>query len=475
MTTITAAGSGSGLDIEGIVTSLVEAERAPVENRLNLQEAKAQATITAFGSLKGALADFQKTAQGLQDLADFQTRTVISSNTDTFIATGTNEAATINTSIEVSQLAKAHKLASDDFATSSTIVGTGSLVITSNNESFQINVSSSNQTLEGIRDSINDATNNVGVSASILTVDDGSGGTVSKLILTADTTGTDNEISIVVDDDDGSDTNNSGLSRLFFVAGDINNQMTEVDPAQDAQILVDGFQVSSNTNVFENAIQGVTITAVEADPGVEETLQVSLDKLGTQTKIENFVEKFNSLIDVLNELTDYDSATNTSGLLTGDATASAIENQIRRILGNSVTGINSQLTNLAELGVRTEKDGSLTIDNDVLSAAIDNNFDDVGKVFSGDDGIAQQLDDLLSQYLDNSGILSTRTDGLDRELDEIAIKRSDLELRLESVERRIRSQFIAMDLLVAQLNSTGTFLTQQLDITNNIVKDFGNN
>ncbi len=475
MATITAAGSGSGLDIENIVTQLVAVERAPVENRLNLQEAKVQASITAFGSLKSSLSDFQKTAQGLQDLADFQARNVTSSNNDLFIATGTNEAATMNTSIEVTQLAKAHKLASGDFATRSTVVGNGSLVIGANGKSFQINVSTANQSLEGIKDTINNASNNIGISASILTVDDGAGGNVSKLILTSNTSGADNEISIVVSDEDGNDTDNSGLSRLFFVAGDINNQMTEIEPAQNAQLLVDGFQVSSNTNEFKNAIEGVTITAVKAEPGTQETLTVTLDKLGVEGKIQNFVDKFNSLMNIVNELTDYDTATNTKGLLTGDSTTTAIEIQIRRIISTSVSGVESDFTNLAELGIRTENDGTLSLDSESLARAIDNNFDDVGKVFSGDNGIAAQIDSLLGNYLDNNGIISTRSDSLDRELDEIALSRGDLERRLESVERRIRSQFTAMDILVAQLKASGDFLLQQLDISSNITKNIGNN
>lgn len=475
MATITAAGSGSGLDIESIVTQLVAVERAPVENRLNLQEAKAQASITAFGSLKSALSDFQKTAQGLQNLADFQARTVTSSNNDLFIATGTNEAATFNASIEVTQLAQANKLASGDFGSVSTIVGTGSLVLSANNKSFQINVTGENQTLEGIKNSINDATNNIGISASILTVDDGSGGKVSKLILTSDTSGADNEISVVVNDNDASDTNNSGLSRLYYVAGDVNNQLSEVDSAQNAQLLVDGFQVSSNTNVFVDTIEGITLTAIKAEPGTEETLSVTLDKLGVENKIQNFVNKFSSLMTVINELTVFDVENNTKGLLTGDSTTTAVENQLRRVLSSSVTGIESQFTNLAELGVRTENDGTLTLDIAALTNAIENNFDDIGKVFSGENGIASQISSTLSNYLDNSGIISNRTDSLDRELDEIAISRSDLELRLESVQRRIRSQFTAMDILVAQLNASGDFLLQQLDISSNITKNIGNN
>ena len=475
MATITASGSGSGLNIESIVTQLVAVERAPVENRLNSQEAKAQATLTAFGTVNSALSDFQKTIEDLQDIADFQGRAVSSSDNLLFIATGTNQAAVANTSIEVTSLAKAHKLISGDFVSASTPVGTGSLSISANSKTFQINVTSANQSLEAIRDSINNDENNFGVTASILTVDDGVGGTVSKLVLSSDGTGAGNQISITVDDDDGSDKNSTGLSQLFFVSGDVDNQLTEKDPAQDAKILIDGFSATSNTNLFTNAIQGITITAVKEDPGNPGTLTVTLDKFGSEAKVRSFVEKYNNLMSNLNQLTDFDADTNTAGLLTGDATTRGIESQIRRIINTSVTGISGAFTSLAELGLRTERDGTLTIDDTVLEEALENNFEDVGKVFTGNTGIATKMDALIDTFIDNTtGLIKNRTDGLDRTLDEIAIKRSNLERKLDSVEKRLRSQFIAMDLLVAQLNSTGSFLNQQLEISSNIVKDFGN-
>jgi flagellar hook-associated protein 2 len=475
MATITASGSGSGLNIESIVSQLVAVERAPVENRLNSQEAKAQATLTAFGTLNSALSDFQKTIDDLQNLADFQGRAVSSSDNLLFIATGTNEAAVANTSIEVSKLAKAHKLISGNFSAPTTAVGTGSLNVSNGTSTFQINVTSANQSLENLRDSINNDENNFGVTASILTVDDGLGSKVSKLVLTSDNTGKSNELSITVDDDDGTDKNSSGLSQLFFASGDASNQLTEKDPAQDAELLVDGFSVTSDTNLFKDAIQGITITAVKEDPGNPGTLAVTLDKFGSEAKIRSFVEKYNNLMTNLNQLTDYDAATKTAGLLTGDSTASGIENQIRRIINSTVSNTGGAFKSLAELGMRTEKDGTITIDSTVLDKALENNFADIGKVFTVDNGISEKLDSLIDTFIDKStGLLTNRTEGLDKKLDDIAIKRANLERKLTSVENRIRSQFIAMDLLVAQLNSTGSFLTQQLDISNNIAKDFGN-
>jgi flagellar hook-associated protein 2 len=473
MATITAAGSGSGLNIESIVTQLIAVQRAPVENRLNSQQALAQATLTGFGTLNSALADFQKTIEGLQKLADFQGRLVSSSDNLLFIATGTNEAAVSTTSIEVIQLAKAHKLISADFTSASTPVGTGTLTLSANSKTFQLNITDTDQSLEKIRDRINNDENNFGITASILTVDDGSGGTVSKLVLTADGTGEGNAISISVDDDDGGDKDSTGLSQLFFISGDAENQLTEKDSAQDAQILIDGFTASSSTNLFANAIQGITITAVKEDVGNPGTLSVTLDKFGSEAKIRSFVNKYNNLISNLNQLTDFDADTNTAGLLTGDATARGIETQVRRIINATVTG-GGAFKSLAELGLRTERDGTLTIDSTVLDKALADNFEDVGKVFTDETGISKKLDELIDTFIDNStGLIKTRTDGLDKTLDDIAVRRAALERRLDSVEQRLRSQFIAMDLLVAQLNSTGSFLIQQLDLSTNIVRNFG--
>ena len=175
MASITAAGTGSGLDIEKIIETLVESERVPTESRLDKREIEIQAEISAFGSMKGALADFQSAMSSLASVKDLAARAAVSTNEATFTATASSDAAIGSTNIQVTQLASNHKLVStQEFASASAAVGAGTLTIGLGADSFEVEiVSPDNNTLAGIRDAINEAADNPGVTASILTHSDG--------------------------------------------------------------------------------------------------------------------------------------------------------------------------------------------------------------------------------------------------------------------------------------------------------------
>lgn len=463
MASITAAGTGSGLDIESIIDSLTEAERIPTQTRLDTREIEIQADISAYGSLKGTLKDFQAALSGLSSVNKLAARSATSSNESVFTATAASGAAVGNTNIQVIQLASNHKLVStNDYADADAAVGAGQLTIDMGGDSFSVDiVGGTNNTLTGIRDAINDAADNPGVTASILTVSDGVGGTVSKLVLTADETGADNALTITVTGDaDGNDTDANGLSAL------INANMTQKSPAQDAELLIDDeYTVTSSSNVFQDAIQGVTITAIaESEVDTNSTLNIGLDKSLITERLQKFVDEFNLLSETLNYLTDYDIAEQEAGLLTGDFAARTIETQIRRTIGSAIEGASSVFSSLASIGITTQRDGSLALDGDKLSSALSSNFDDVAELLAGDVGIIKNLDDKLDSFLSSDGILASRNATFLDQLKDIDAQREKLELRVESFEKRIRLQYTNLDILVGQLQSTGDFVTQQLDI-----------
>ncbi len=477
MASVTSLGVGSGLDLGSILQQLVEAERAPTAARLDLKEAETQASISAFGSFKSALSDFQTTLKELTTLSSFQARSTTSSNDEIFTATADSSAAVGVTDINVLNLSAAHKLVTGDFATPDTVIGTGSLSIEVGGSAY--NIAITDGSVSGIKDAINNSNASEKVTASILTVDDGSGGTVSKLVLNAKASGASNAIEITVTDDDTVNNDGSGLSQLFFVDGDPNNQLTELEAATDARITVDGFTVSSATNTFADAVDGVTITAIapSTDPinNPPETLSVALNETTVQGKVSSFVTVFNALKDTINLLSDYNAETGEAGLLNGDATIRTAEAQIERILFDSISDPDGIYSNIAQLGITTGEKGKLSIDQDTLNSAISNNFNDVGELFAGNNGIAGQLNDLVTEYLSTTGIVSVREDGLDTALEEIADDRVALERRLAAIEERTRQQFAGLDILISQLNSTGSFLTQQLANTNNIVNQNSSN
>ncbi len=465
MASITAPGIGSGIDISGLVDQLVAARGDPAAQLLDEREAEYQAQISGFGMLKSALSTFQGLLDGLNDAAVFNGRTTSSANGSVFTASASESAAPGTFGIEVVRLAESHKLLSKGFTDADVVVGVGTLTIAVDGDSFDITLDAANNTLGGIRDAINDAADNVGVSATIINVDDGMGGTESKMVLTSNATGESSAITLIVDDTtDGDDLDpNVGLSQLVYDpdgAGVTN--MTEIDQAIDAQIKIDGQTVTRSTNTITDALDGVTVNLVSADPGSEYDLTVALDDSAASSAIANFVTGFNTLVDTFDEINSYDSETGQAKILFGDSTARTIESRIRRELSNVVASVGGAYNSLPSIGVTTDEVGKLEIDQDTLDAAIEADRDTVAGLFSATDGYANTLDTLLEGYITTDGTIDVRTDGINEQLDDIADSREALALQLESLESRLLAQFNAMDALVAQLQTTGDFLTQQL-------------
>jgi len=448
MAAITSAGIGSGLDIEGLVSKLVSAEGQPATLRLNQKEAVLQANLSAYGNLKSALSTFQTSVQGLTDSSVFQSRKSSSSNDDLFTVSATSSAVAGSFSIKVDQLAQAAKLRSVDFTSDTEVVGAGSLAIGLGTDSFNITVGA-NTTLAGIRDAINQAADNPGISASLIKVDSG-----TQLVLTSSKVGAANTITIAATDSDAGD--GKDLTRLSTA------NFTPVQPAQDSVIYVDQQKVTRDSNSLTDVISGVTITLKKADTNTTGTLTVDLDKDSVKSKVNDFVKAYNSLTSTIQSLSSYDSSTKQGGPLFGDAATRSIQNQLRQILSNPVEGATSFST-LAEIGIKTNKTGQLEVDSAKLDSVIASDFDAVSKLFSSTDGIAKRFDTALTSYLSSTGSLTSSVDGINTEIKGINSQRDKLNLRLTSVEARYRKQFTAMDTLISQLKTTSSFLTQQLN------------
>ena len=480
MAAITSVGVGSGLDLESLLTNIITAEKAPTETLLNIKEAEIQASISAFGSLKSTLSAFQSSLENPKESTFFSSRSATSGDSESFTATAESTAQTANYQVAVLALASESKVATNgSFADPDATPGAGTLTIGFDGGSaFTITVAATDS-LTDIRDAINDASTNVGITASLLTIDAGmgDGSTITEMILTSDDTGASNQIDITVDDTgDGNDTDNAGLSRFHFDGSDpdaAGNQMLNKLESQDASITVDGFTAFSATNVFDSVISGVSITAItqDADPGSPTTaaLTIETDTSAVKKEITTFAASYNELLIVLNTLTDYNATTETRGILGNDSSARLIEAQLRRVIGSRVEGAPFDFDNLGYLGFATNQNGTIKLDSDTLETAVETQFDSLSTLFTSDDGIATQLDSLLTSMLQTDGTINTKEDILNNKIKFIEQERRDLELRLEHIEKRYRTQFAALDILVSQLKSTGTFLTQQLAATAKIV------
>lgn len=451
MAGIQASGVGSGLDINSLVSQLVSAENASRAAPILRREAAATTKISALGTLKGALGAFKGALTPLRNLDVFSVRKATSADATRFTASASSAAAAGSYDIEVKNLASAHRLASQPYVGgATTAIGYGSLAITVGDESFDVEIAQDANSLEDIRDAINESSDNTGVQATLLNGTEG-----TRLILTSRKTGEDHAIKIVASGGDG------GLAALDYdPAGTMN--LIEKDQAKDALVMISGFEVSSSTNVIGDAVEGVTINLLKAEVGVKTTLNISFDTANVTTRIQSFVTEYNNMQAQLAKLGNYDAASKTAGPLLGDALLRSVEQDMRRGLTSAVAGASSDYNALASIGITTTATGTLVLDSAKLTKALDSDPDAVAHLFGSEDGVAARLYAQVDARLASNSDLDSRNTTLKRQMDDISRDKEALALRMEQIEARYRKQFTALDSLLSQLQTTSSYLAQQL-------------
>ncbi|MCU7920161.1 MAG: flagellar filament capping protein FliD [Candidatus Thiodiazotropha sp. (ex Epidulcina cf. delphinae)] len=450
MATISAAGIGSGLDIESLISSLMEVEQIPLK-KLQVKAGDLLTQVSAYGQLRSALATFQDSVSALSSSDDFNHFTATSGNQDAYTVSADNTATAGSYSITVDDLAVAHKLGSTTLiASSDTLIGNAGdqMTITIGSDSFTVDIGA--RSLSSIQDLINQATDNVGVTAGIVQESD----TSVHLVLTSDNTGLANEISVAFTDSLG---------------GSIADPMgmAQIQAADDAQITIDNtYVISRSGNSISDAIQGVTIELL-AETASASQLTVNRDTDSVSNAVSGLVDGYNTLLSAIGDLRN--------GELDGDGTLRLIENQIRSLMGGkaSVSGIYQYGS---QVGIAFEKDGTLSFDSTELTEALTADRDAVVDLFSNDDqGLAFRLDALVESMLSTSGLIDAKEDGLNARVDAANDQIDRMEYRLELTERRYRAQYTALDTLLGQLQSTSDWLTGQLDVLNGLIPSNRNN
>lgn len=549
---ISSAGLGSGLDVNGIVTSLMAIEQKPL-TAVTKQKTEYQSEISAYGTLKSGLSTFQTAVSGLSSAAKFNAQTVTSGSPTVFTATSDGSATLGSYAVNVSQLAKSQKLAISGFTNTTDVVGTGTLTIsfgsyatvgntfTPNAAKTDLNltIDSSNNTLAGVRDAINAA--NSSVSATII-----NDGTSNHLVITSKDTGEVNSLKIVVaDSGDGNNTDTLGLSRLAYdptAAAGSGKNLTQMQAAQNALLDIDGIAVVKASNTVTDAISGVTLNLLTTSSGTSANLGIASNKDKVKESITAFVDAYNKLDTTLRSLTKYDETGKASGALLGDATARSVINQLKSVMTKSITTGNG-LTTLSQVGVSFQRDGKLALDATKLDAAVATNFSDIASLFAttakstdsqvtylgstsktqagtyainvtgfapttgtingvtatgsgtnligavGDAseglnvkvtsgalgargtvnfsiGYAAQFDSLVTSLLSESGILASRTEGINSSIKRLDKQAESITVRLTAIEARYRAQFTKLDTLMSSMSTTSAFLTQQIATIN---------
>ncbi len=401
---IQSLGAGSGIDTGGIVRQLVEIERMAPQERIDTKKELTETQISDFGLIKSALSTLQAAAKTLTEDEGLYSKSASFTDSDALVPSELSTEVLPGTyNFEVTAVAQSQSLSSPTFSSVNDAVGEGTLTLrfgswdaglTAFSEdlatsSVDITIDNTNNSLKGLRDAINDA--DVGVQASII-----NDGTNYRLLITAES-GESKQLELTVSESGGTPTNDddSGLSRFSFNDDDPpfdefdtvhTQQMTQNQSGVDAAFTINGLSITRNSNTIDDVVEGLTVELLQASPGETVTVTVSDDKAFAEQNVRDFVDAYNAFLEEVDVVFSYNEETEKKGSLANDSLAKSVLSQMRSIISSAIPGLSdSNYTALTNVGIRTELDGSLTINETDFTKAFSENFEDVQRLFSSYD------------------------------------------------------------------------------------------
>lgn len=448
---ISSAGLGSGLDINGLISQLMQAERQPLNN-LNSKKQVFNAQLSAFGRIKSDLDAFRSAASGMKLDLDFAATKATSSNTGILNATSSSSAVPGSYAITVSTLAQAGVTASTGKASSSAAIGASNLSsdpatinFSAAGKSFSVSVTAADS-LETIRDKINsavasgDTTAQTVAKASIINA--GTSASPSyKLVVGASATGTDNDVTIAVAD--------ANLNTYLGFAS--------TQSATNASFSINGLNIQRASNSVSDVIDGVTLNLASADNTKTVALTVGRDKEAITKKVNDFISAYNKLADTISSLHQK------GGTLEADNSATSVIYQLQNVFNQSANIAGNDYAYLSQIGISFDKNGKLTLDSTTFSAAVDSNFSDVVSLFTDSTGgLAHRLYDTASNMLNTSGLVDSRITGLNSRIASLDNSIDRENVRLDLTEKRLRTQYANLDSLLGTMKNTSSYLASNL-------------
>ena len=433
---VQALGAGAGFDTKKIVEALVNAERAPTEARINSKIAESEATISGLGQAVSILNVVQDAALRLNDAKDFQTFSVSNSQNSAFSATSTNSARAGSNNITVSQIAQEQRSVSNAFASETNQFSSDAVTLSltvGSADATTINVADA--TLQGTVSAINAA--DLGVTAEI--VDTGVAGDRYRIQLIGET----------------------GADQSFELSSsDESISFSSVQTATDAQLNINGIDFTRSTNVIDDVLTGVSISLNTVTDGAA-SLTISQDNNQARANIVDFVTIYNEAQRQLKEL----SNSTADGALAGDSIFRGLTSSLRNIVLGTSSSAGTNIQNLSDMGIAVARSGELVVDDAKLDSALANNYADVVQIFSAntDDqaassdaaaGLAGDINKLITNATDTDSYLVTQQETLATANSTREEELSDLADRMERVEERYNRQFLAMQQIIDQMNST---------------------
>ncbi len=465
-----ASSSAGTIDVPTLVSQLMTVERRPIDN-LNTQVTSYQTKISSLGTIKGLVSGFQTALQNLNNnLQGFKATT---SDASVFSASASNTATAGSYSLEVTHLAQSQNLVATGRASSSTAISDGTATTvtfdfgtisggvlsagvysggatfnSNGNGSTSITIDATNNTLQGISNAINAA--QIGVTATI--INDGSG-TPYRLALTSSNSGVSNSLKITTSGGDGT------INTLLGYDPAATQNLNQTVAAQNADFKLNGITISKASNTVTDAIQGVTLT-LNQNTTTPVGLTITNDTNAVSTAASGFVDAYNALTNQLKSRSAYGSTTSPAGGLAGDATVRNMLDQLRGIFNTAASG--GTLTSLSQVGITTQADGTLKLDGTKLNNAMASNFSDVSNLFSGATGYTTRLNTWSTSVVSAGGLIDYHIKNLNTTIDGYTKHISQLEIRMKALQKQYTAQYTNLNMLLSSMNSTSTYLTQQI-------------
>ncbi len=439
-------GFGSGVDVAKLVSDLAAASRTPKVEAFDARARTSQAKISAVAQARSDLETFSSTLATVVSGGTLQTQprvgdeTALSASAAPGVRLGNYSAE-----MEITQLAKSQTSYSATVLTATDPIGQGSLVLDVGGSSFTVTIDSSNDSLGGLATAINAA--NSGVKASVIT---DAGG--SRLVLKGGT-GAANAFTLTAQTG-----NDPGLDRFASAA------LTTPQAAQDAAFTLDGVPYTRGSNSFSDVVPGVTLTLRKAAPGTAIAIGSNRPTDALRSTLGDFVSVYNQMKG------DMAAARTATG---GDQSLRALDQQLSRFISQSLTS-DPSIKSLADIGVTTNRDGTLSLNSAKFDAAVAANPDAVEAIFSPtrdathtettDPGISSAFKALVTAATNPDGGLASLKSRLDKEASNLAKDRARMEDREAAYADRLNRQYQSMDSRVGALKATQSYLDQQIKI-----------
>ncbi|NIY70869.1 flagellar filament capping protein FliD [Marivivens donghaensis] len=366
--------NGSGLNLSELAGSIAAAETAPKIYAAEKKKAEAEVAISAYAQLRAAFEDFDGS------LAYMQGASVLSATSgSSAISVEVTERSAVTeatSSVDVIQTAQRQVLEFTGFTGPDDVIGTGDISVefgvwTEDSTTFTANPSYPGSTItigEGatLQDFADALSSLDGVTAKVL---DRGDGTYTLGIVSEEGAGramrfqTTNATGALVD----FDTTTTNVDK-------------QVQAAQNALLTVDGVTIFRDTNVIDDAIDGLTLTlngTTEFPTGVT----VKRDAELASQMLQTFVSQINTTIRTIKDMTVYGTAENDAGDLAGDRTAQKLLKDFTDVLKQPLTGHRDDPVYMADLGVATNRDGTLYLNTALFERAFTNDPDAFDQVF----------------------------------------------------------------------------------------------